>query len=245
MTGDPPARMRIAIVAQDRAGRASLARSIETDLAARVVAVTDTLEEIAGRQGPEGIDLLFLEVSSPRDDCLRLASELVANSNTPVVFVAREPSVAATAFDWGASDFLLRNASTRRVQEAITRGRMRLERDGERPASPALVLRSFGQHMIVKVGDVTWIEAARYYSRVHVPDSAITVRRSITSFAQELRERGFLRVHRSALVNVSKVTAVSSLRYGDALLTLADGAEVRASRSYREPLFARLGLRGP
>ncbi len=97
--------------------------------------------------------------------------------------------------------------------------------------------------VVVKTAEIVWIEAEDYYVLVHSKQGRHLVRASLASLEQRLDPRRFLRVHRTAIVNVEEIRAVQDS--GRLLLTLSDGAEVAVSRSRRahvEP-FVRPRLR--
>ena len=92
-------------------------------------------------------------------------------------------------------------------------------------------------------GDIVWIEAEDYYARVHARTGRTLVRVSLRALAASLDPERFVRVHRSAIVNVDSVREMQPLASGDQRLLLADGTALRVSRTYRASLDARLGRR--
>ena len=91
--------------------------------------------------------------------------------------------------------------------------------------------------VVVKASEIIWIEAEDYYVLVHTKQGRHLVRASLASLEQRLDPRRFVRVHRTAIVNVEEVRAVQDS--GRLVLTLSNGADVAVSRSRRaqvEPL---------
>jgi len=91
--------------------------------------------------------------------------------------------------------------------------------------------------VVVKASEIIWIEAEDYYVLVHTKQSRHLVRTSLASLEQRLDPHHFVRVHRTAIVNVDEVRSVHDS--GRLVLTLSNGAEVGVSRSRRahvEPL---------
>ena len=78
--------------------------------------------------------------------------------------------------------------------------------------------------MVLKASEIVWIEAEDYYVLVHSKQGRHLVRATLASFEQRLDPRIFLRVHRTAIVNVDEVRTVRD--DGRLLLTLSSGAEV-------------------
>jgi two-component system LytT family response regulator len=145
----------------------------------------------------------------------------------------------------------------RRVHGLVSRGAELAEaaKPGEgaeglgAPASPAeggasrLLIPGTGRTLVVPVADIDWIEAEDYYVRVHTRGRAHLLRRSLADLERELDPARFVRVHRSALVNVDRVRQLRPLTKGDAVLELEGGRELRLSRTHRERLLRVLERR--
>ena len=86
---------------------------------------------------------------------------------------------------------------------------------------------------LVCVAEITWAEAAGDYVHLHTGNTIRTVRETLAELEATLRPFGFLRVHRSAIVNADAVRSVDSVAKGDYVLTLRDGTRVRSGRRYR------------
>lgn len=99
-----------------------------------------------------------------------------------------------------------------------------------------LIARSVGEMERVDPCDVDWIESWGNYARLHVGDRKVLIRRTLTSLADELAVAGFLRVHRSAIVNVGRVAKIRSGAHGDATVELNSGQCIKVSRTYRQTL---------
>jgi two-component system LytT family response regulator len=113
---------------------------------------------------------------------------------------------------------------------------------GEPPFGPnQLIVRADGRTLVIPYDDIVWIEAEDYYVRIHARGRRTLVRLSLTSLADELDPARFVRVHRSAIVNLAYVRELVPLASGDQRIVLSDGTELRASRTYRSALDARLG----
>lgn len=91
----------------------------------------------------------------------------------------------------------------------------------------------------VPVETIRWIEAEDNYVLIHTPERTYTARERISDFESKLDASRFARVHRSAIVNITRVTQVRPLSHGDYEVVLDCGTGVRGSRSRRHVL-ARL-----
>jgi two-component system LytT family response regulator len=167
---------------------------------------------------------------------------------------------AIQAFDAHAIDYLLKPFSDQRFDSAIGRARRYLasadvhaqaeeltaaaeERrnvDARSGYLERVVLKANGCITFVDVDDVDWIEAAGVYVYLHAGQKSHLYRSSVTQLLQRLDERRFVRIHRSAAVNTSRVRELRSLSHGDFAVILKDGTELTLSRAYRSQVEAWL-----
>jgi hypothetical protein len=101
-----------------------------------------------------------------------------------------------------------------------------------------LPVRTKGRVIVLDLGNVDWIEAQGNYLALHVGSTTHLIREGLSRLEPRLDPALFARVHRSAIVSVSRVQGITSLGAGDAMLRLKDGTELRMSRSFRERLTA-------
>lgn len=199
------------------------------------------------------VDLMFLDVEMPGMSGMQVAR---AVSPPPmIVFATAHAEFAAEAFDADAVDYLLKPFGRERVLSAVEKAaaqrpyRLMRGRDQDRQADGARALATItpraalpvkhgGRTELVRVEDILWAEAAGDYALLHAQSATHTARVTLRHLEGELERCGFLRVHRSALVRVSGVRSVAPLPKGEAMLTLTDGTEVRASRTYRDAIKA-------
>ena len=105
--------------------------------------------------------------------------------------------------------------------------------------------RRVDEHLVfVEVRDIDWIEANRNLARLHIGQQVHELRETMTVLEARLNPRHFARVHRSAIVNVSRVAAIHPWFNGHHVLVLSTGQQLRMSR-YQQEAFLRLtGRRG-
>ncbi|MGN6154726.1 MAG: LytR/AlgR family response regulator transcription factor [Sphingomicrobium sp.] len=204
-------------------------------------------------------DLLLIDIEMPRLDGFDVVEALVreegAGHSPPLVcFVTAYPQFAATAFDSGALDFLCKPVRLARLERTIERARTALDqRDagarlrellsqlGElREARAAnedatLWVSSRGEMVRVSIATIDWVQAEGEYVRLHCGEASYLLRKSIASVADRLSGFGFIRVHRSAVVNGERVEAIRRSRAGTSLL-LHGGTQVPVGRKYRNAI---------
>jgi len=103
-----------------------------------------------------------------------------------------------------------------------------------------LVIPERGRTVVVPVDEVSWIEADDYYVTVHAAGRRHLWRESLAALEERLDPRRFVRVHRSAIVNVDRVREVEHGRDGRATVRLDTGVRVPVSRSRRDEVLERL-----
>lgn len=209
-------------------------------------------------------DLVFLDIRMPELSGIDLARALLEQFVPRIVFVTAYDEYAVRAFEVHALDYLLKPVDDERLTVTLTRVRRALsERPEENYAQKlaealALVGRSVpssGQQQIsdriavpigdrltiLRLPDVDWVEANGNYVSLHIGKKAWLLRESIASIGARLAPFGFVRIHRSTLVNVQRVTELRSLDNGEFSVSLSVGTVLKLSRSYRDALDLLVG----
>ncbi len=104
------------------------------------------------------------------------------------------------------------------------------------PADDRIKLQDGGAAVFLAPDDISHVEAAGNYVEFHTAHRSHLVRGTLASWEERLLARGFVRVHRSRLVNRSKVAALKPTRSGDFEISLLDGTTIAGSRRYRAQL---------
>lgn len=204
-------------------------------------------------------DLAVLDVQMPELDGIGVVRELEPAELPGIVFVTAYDRYAIAAFDLHAVDYVLKPVQARRFAVALERARRRLS--GDRPvdvlgrlerlladygrpgSSPDRILvRSGSKAFFVKLDEIEWFEASGNYVRLHTParDPRALIRETLAHLARWLPPK-FLRVHRSAIVNLDVVREVRTSPSGDGELLLTSGARVGLSRRHAADLHRRVG----
>lgn len=106
--------------------------------------------------------------------------------------------------------------------------------------SDRFLVKKLGREFLVKIDDIDWIESCGNYVNLHVGSKVYPLRDTMTSISARLAERGFLRVHRSAIVNLDRVAEIVPFDTGDGQVRLSDETVVPVSRRFRKELRAQL-----
>jgi two-component system LytT family response regulator len=185
-------------------------------------------------------DILFLDIQMPDIDGFQVLEQLGAVSPKIVIFATAHSQYAIKAFEANALDYLLKPFDDARFAVALERAKLDLKK-GNFP-SGRIVLRESGRITIIEVAAVDWIEAQDYYACLHVGQKTHLMRKSLNELEMELDSSAFRRIHRSAIVNISRVTGLRLAQSGEYDVLLANGLELRLSRTYRRRLQDMLGV---
>ena len=102
------------------------------------------------------------------------------------------------------------------------------------------LIKKLGREFLVRVADIDWIEASGNYVNLHVDGRVYPLRETMTGISERLQPQGFQRVHRSAIVNLERITEIVPLESGDSEARLSSDALVPVSRRYKKELRDRL-----
>jgi two-component system LytT family response regulator len=198
-------------------------------------------------------DLVFLDIQMPGLDGFGVLAQLPAERWPLVVFVTAYDEHAVRAFEVHALDYLLKPFEFDRLREAVKRARAHLsQRNGASQQTRLLALlddlqtrsrtwtrvavREDRRVTFLKPHEIDWIEAEGNYLRLHVGKQSYLLRETMNAAEARLTAKKFLRVSRSALVNLERVKEWQPLFHGDSVVILENGTRLTVSRVYRERL---------
>jgi len=210
-------------------------------------------------------DLVFLDVEMPGLDGFGVLRALAPGRVPLIVFVTAFDDYAVRAFEVHAIDYLIKPFSDRRFADTLARARQQLqhaaatdaarrlsallsgpltEQLSEPPVEPranTLVATTGRRSVVLAIADIDWVEAQDYCVLVHLGKTSYLLRDSIRRLEPRLAAHGFVRVHRSALVNGARVRELRRATPRDWSVVLADGTELPVSRRLRPALQRQLG----
>jgi two-component system, LytTR family, response regulator len=214
----------------------------------------DGREAVAAIRGSRP-DLVFLDVQMPEMDGFAVVREIGAERMPPVVFITAHDRFAIQAFEINAIDYLLKPVTEERFAQALARAKIRLYSspadDANRQiiclleslASPRrylkrLAVRSAGKTVFVDLDDVDWMEASENYVQLHTGRANHLLHVTMNTIAKSLDPEVFLRIHRSIIVNTSRIKELQPGPHGEYVVTLRSGVRLQSGRTYSEKLKA-------
>lgn len=236
--------IRTLIADDEPLARELLARWVRQHPHLRLVGEAVDGDEAIGMLDSCGADLLFLDIKMPGSGGVETLRTIRARGlGTYVVFVTAFDEHAVKAYDLEAGDYLVKPVRKERFANAVRRARKAIETRTKiqrmNNALPPLMVRDGDRMTPVDPMHIKWVEAASQYSRIHTGSNDHLLSRPLADVASELPGALFMRVHRSALVNLSCIKHLRS-EQGNYRLVLDDGSEVPVARSRRKLVIAKI-----
>ncbi len=244
MSESPSQPIRVILVDDERIGRTRLRMMLEREPDIQILAECSDGPAAVEAIREHNPDLVFLDINMPGMDGFGVLDRLAPERQPIVIFVTAYDDHAVRAFEACALDYLLKPVAPERLARTLARVRKRLATEAAaRPAAadavapsdlPRFVVRSRGRVSFVAAEDIDWVEAAGNYAIFHVGKLNHMVRETMTSLEGKLPAQTFMRVSRSAIVNLHRVKElVTSPTSGDAAV-LEGGQHIPVTRNPRE-----------
>jgi len=203
------------------------------------------------------------EVIAALEEMSQPDAEAGATSSSPaIVFVTAFGEFAVKAFEVRALDYLLKPFDRARLDRALEsaatrRAKRATDRSGSTPFDPALrellamlrseerreerfLIRSGHRMYFVLASDIDWADAAGNYVRLHAQGRAHLHRDTMKALESRLDPRRFVRIHRSAIVNIDRIAQIEPYVHGEYVVTMRDGTRLTSSRAHSAGLRALL-----
>ncbi len=200
--------------------------------------------------------LVFLDVQMPELDGFGVIDEVGVDAMPATIFVTAYDQYALAAFEVHAVGYLLKPFDRDRFARTLQHAKKRLAQPADQGLGPEalkmldalrsqrrytdrLLVNTDGRIIIVKTVDLRWIEAADNYVRLHVgTGSGYLMHESMRALEERLDPAHFVRVHRSAIVNVDWIKEIQPWYAGALVVILQGGERLTVSRSFRDRVLA-------
>lgn len=189
------------------------------------------------------VDAVFLDIRMPGLDGMELARILRRFARPPaIVFVTAYDDGAVDAFALGVTDYVRKPVRAERLGESLRRVvGLRLAPVAAPPVAPdgsTIPVELAGTTRMLPRSLVRWVEAQGDYARLHTADASHLVRVSLATLAQRWADAGFVRIHRSYLVQLRLITELRLT--GSGYVVAVDGTELPVSRRHTRELKDKL-----
>jgi two-component system LytT family response regulator len=199
----------------------------------------------------QSYDVLLLDIHMPQLSGMELVDRMKQRGMPmpAVIFVTAFDEHAVQAFEQQAADYVLKPFSGERVNQAIDHAKRRSREDRTAQmenlmprldtlmrAAPKIAIKTKGRVVFVAPSELVSAKAEGNYVLLQLRSGTHLLREQISALADKLHPYGFIRIHRSVLINTSYVSAMEPLFTGEYLLRMRDGTEFNVTRTYKKNL---------
>jgi len=256
---DAPERIRLLVVDDEPLARDKIRQMARRDPGIEIVGECANGHEALSSVHELRPDLLMLDVQMPELGGFEVLEALKGEPHAPVViFVTAYDQYAVRAFEYHALDYLLKPFDRERFEAAVEHAKEHLRERAPNGSVDRrilalleqlhtgryierLVVKSGGRVYFLETGEIDWIEAEGNYINVHTGKKSHLLRETISNLEAQLDPRRFVRIHRSAIVNICRVQELQPWTHGEYHVILRNGTSLTLSRNYRDNLRNVLG----
>ncbi|HEX7966033.1 MAG TPA: LytTR family DNA-binding domain-containing protein [Gammaproteobacteria bacterium] len=199
-------------------------------------------------------DLVFLDIQMPELGGFELLDVLGKDRPPYIIFTTAYSEYAAQAFEVEAVDYLLKPFDASRFERALGRARRLISETGGAPAQGEGLDRHLSQlaslldkrlgkaRILVKVGTairpldagaILYVESEGDYLKLVLQGEELRIRERMKDIEDQVADAGFVRIHRSVLVNLDHVREMKPKKHGDYEFQMADGSRFVSGSTYR------------
>jgi two-component system, LytTR family, response regulator len=258
MTDAQAAPIRVLVVDDEPLAREKIRGMAADDAELRVVGECSNGAEAIDAIQSLRPDLILLDVQMPEVGGFAVLEALKEEGLPPVIFITAYDHYAVRAFEFHALDYLLKPFDRERFRAAIDRAKRQIRREnggaldarilalleqmrGQPRYTERLVVKTGGRVFFLNADEIDWVEAEGNYVSIHAGKKAYLLRETISGIEGQLDPRHFVRIHRSAVVNINRIKELQPWSHGEYHVILHDGTQLTLSRSYRDNLQSALG----
>jgi len=194
----------------------------------------------------ESPNLVFLDISMPNGTGLELL-EQIDGLDVEVIFTTAHHEFAIKALRLSALDYLLKPVDYSELKKAVSRYSMKKWRmndysivkevlAGKKPKR--IAINALDRIHIVNVEDILYLKSDKNYSTFFLPTQEIIASKPLGEFEELLRDYGFIRIHRSTIININRIQEFKRGR--DPQVILDNGTELEVSRTRKDELLSKL-----
>lgn len=234
-------QIKALIVDDEPLARTALATLLAEHGEVEIIGMAGCVKEARALLARQTPDVVFLDMEMPGGSGLELEPFLPVSTRT--IFVTAFSDYALRAFEFGASDYLVKPVDFHRLEIALARLERQLSMGGSHAAESYLTIEADGKSNRVKAAEILWVKAQQNYSVVRIIGevTSLMVPKSMADWEGVLAAEIFERLDRSLIVNVMQIQAVSWLSRDESLVAfVGDAKQVPLGRTAAQRLKLRL-----
>jgi two-component system, LytTR family, response regulator len=250
--------LRVLIVDDEPVARHRLHRLLQAVGDVELVAECEDGPKAVAAIQAQRPDLVFLDVQMPEMSGFDVLTSVGPREMPAVIFVTAYDRFALQAFEAQALDYLLKPFGEERVRQALERARRflaggaqktlqeqlaaLLRATSESRGSPSVLVKKGDRVVVLRPSEIDWIESYGDYVRLHAGQESHLLRGTLSELEQRLAPQGFVRIHRSRLVNWERVKEFTPENERTSTVVLKNGTRLNASQTCLKDLRQRLEL---
>ncbi len=248
-------KIRALIVDDEPLARERIRQMLKRDVEIEVVGECDNAGDAVNAIRRLRPDLLFLDIQMPRIDGFGVLRQLETDRIPGVIFVTAYDQYAVKGFEVHAFDYLLKPFKRKRFEQALKRFKDQFS--GERGTDLSQRMLSLLENMnrtfvnrfvipndrgavLIKVDEIDWFQSEDNYVRIHRGAETHLLRESLRNLEDQLDPQKFIRIHRTAIVNLDRIQELQTWFHRNCRVVLKNGTVIPISRRLKQKLSSIL-----
>jgi two-component system LytT family response regulator len=183
-------------------------------------------------------DILFLDIKMPELNGIEVLQQRESAPLPAIIFTTAFEEYALPAFDYEATDYLLKPFGKERFDKAMHKAAQYvhfIKKTETKAWLEHLPIKRGTKVQLIDVNDINYFRSQGAYVEVHMHSagSIQLINTPMYELEASLDPVRFARIHKSVIISIAGVKTIQSLPNGDFMITMKDAKEIRGSRTYR------------
>ena len=226
--------MNCIIVDDDHLTRMTIKNFIEETEGLSLIAECSSAVEAVKLLSKETVDLIFLDIQMPNMTGIELVKSL--EQLPQIIFITGSSQHAIEAFEYDVVDYIMKPVSYARFLKAVKKAQKAHKSKKNTSKTDSIYIKVNSSLMKIDAKEIEWIEANGDYVTVNTTSKSYTVYSTLNGIESKLPPNDFLRIHRSYIVRIDKITAI------DDYIVMINKKDIIVSKTYKKELMKRLNL---
>ncbi len=197
-------KIKTIIVDDEPIARRGMQRLVETDSRLELVGVFPDATEAYDYISHNRVDLILLDIEMPGMNGMRFAQTM--KEGPALVFTTAYTEYVSESYEVEAADYLVKPIDPDRFQRAITRLSLKIQEEEKE----TLTIKADRKFVRLPIGKIVYVEGVKDYIKIHLEDRKVITRLTIKGIEGMLPKDRFMRIHKSYIVNIGKITSFDS-----------------------------------
>lgn len=222
------------IVDDEEMSRATIEHFVTQTEKLNLIGLCSSAVEAANFLKDQEIDLIFLDIEMPQMSGLELIKAL--DKSPQIILVTSKKEYAVEAFEYNVVDYLVKPVDYSRFLQAVNKITKPGEVVSNQGNKDEIFIKSDSKIVKLNYSSILYIEALADYAIIQLGNTRHIIHSTMKSLEQRLPEESFIRVHRSYIVNISKIDSIEDMN-----IVIGD-ANIPVGASYREKFMKKINM---